>query len=815
MKKLIIVLLPLLSACAHQWKNPCKENFESASCLSFKKAMVLYSPQNDKERKRLLTLACFDGNQRACVRLSQKDHRIISFLCTQGNDAACSIMKEENLYKKPGTYRLLGRIIIPKGFIKQVTQDSIKKNEAKLCHSQNAQNCLTAARSWRDLAKNKKSGCEPIGDQKIKKHCEKLFTKEFAKNMADVMSEKACQLGSVKSCEYTADRILKKDRKSALKLYAQICRAGNAKACDFELTLKCEQDDANACGLLNCNSNQRAFYALKKGCEKGLKKACISFSDRCIPKNEEQMKEFLAALKVGCSKNSATACLKLGEVLLGKDTSQHEYCIRNSVDGKAYCSRYGALDPNESKKEAVDYLKKSCYLTKNSRVPYSCPSFIENYEKLENKDLAKIYTYNKDLCGFGVVQSCDTLFANYVVPWDELRKIAHRHIRMRDYLSTNWIKTIWDQEKCEAGCTKSCSRLDEFVISGRYRSYNSAKVMYPHLVRTLSSLCTKGRIESCFALAILFVNGKKGEFDADWKKAIEFAHKGCSLKDTKSCVLEKKIIEKSRCLKPTSSLFASCYQMAYSSLEFRGENKARNIDLRILDNLCHQKYRDACDLLVHYYRKIELNLESALKYRNLFKAAGGGKLGYDNDIDRYDLQTQLCFKDNAEACFDLANFYLGSYSTFNMNPSADSYEKKWVPKAYALYQKSCKLGHSTACYHAALIEIYGVYDKTLKNIDRGINRLKKLSTQKGYQNIYFLLATYYLKGKRVPRDLKQVRSYLVKGCDANDKSSCETLAKGLSEGVFGFKKDAKRSAEVSVKAEKIKDRSKVELPERL
>ena len=264
----------------------------------------------------------------------------------------------------------------------------------------------------------------------------------------------------------------------------------------------------------------------------------------------------------------------------------------------------------------------------------------------------------------------------------------------------------------------------------------------------LKKACSKGEMQSCFQLGMMFESGD--QVREDFAEAKNYFEKACPKGHTKACIGLGDLYERELGVEKDLVRARTFYAKACKAGDGEGcysigrlEENAHHMKkaLSMYDQACQKKFAMACSTLGMMYdfgREIKKNEMLARDYYQkacsldgvfcdwLGNAYENGKLGVQKDIKKaYHYYERSCKGKSAEGCYKVGNFYFyGKSIPKNYSKAVYYYRKscsmsgagvakgcnnlgvlysqgKGVEKdrAYAekYYKKACKLGYFDAC----------------------------------------------------------------------------------------------------------------------
>lgn len=280
--------------------------------------------------------------------------------------------------------------------------------------------------------------------------------------------------GDYQTSSFTLEKIKNVDYKEAYEYYKTSCKSDNTQACDKQKAL---EDDA------------------KIACEIGISDGCIKLAKDYEQKNDlEHANEIYTKL---CNNNDKEACKALAGNLLKGNPSEKNIKVAYEI--------YKNVDA--SKANTVFNGEHGCLLNN------SLACFELGLEYYNKGDYKKANEYYEMGCNLGNGESCTNLGVNY---------------QMGKGVSM-------DIDKAKEFYQKACDIKDGFACQNLAFIYYIVEEKIDSAAINFEKACNLGMAKSCGYASELFKDD--ANIFKDLKKAIEFAKKGCDLKDGKSCFI--------------------------------------------------------------------------------------------------------------------------------------------------------------------------------------------------------------------------------------------------------------------------------------
>lgn len=225
-----------------------------------------------------------------------------------------------------------------------------------------------------------------------------------------------------------------------------------------------------------------------------------------------------------------------------------------------------------------------------------------------------------------------------------------------------------NQKGCEEGHAKACNDLAGMYLTGKSKyklrqDETKAKVFYDRSIKLYKKYCNEGDSKACFDLGNIY-NGMRWGIDQNYTMMMHYYTKSCEY----------------------GNGFA-CNELGAAYKRGRGINK---------DKAKSKKYYDKA--LVLYEEECENNIaKSCANLGMIYLVEMYGTNDDESKSTKYlkkafDLYEADCHHNNAEGCYQIGLSYLLGKSVINI------VKDRGLAKKF--FDKSCKLGESSACLKA-------------------------------------------------------------------------------------------------------------------
>jgi hypothetical protein len=221
---------------------------------------------------------------------------------------------------------------------------------------------------------------------------------------------------------------------------------------------------------------------------------------------------------------------------------------------------------------------------------------------------------------------------------------------------------------CEEGDAKACNDLAGMYLSGNStyqvrEDKTKAKAFYDKSVSLYKKYCDEGDAKACFDLGDKY-NGMRWGIDQDYVTMIQYYTKSCEYGYGFAC-----------------NELGAAYKRGKGVKKDPGQSKMYYDKALVLyEKECESDMAKSCkNLGMIYLLEMYGTKDVDNKSTKLFQKA-------------FELYQADCNKDDAEGCYQIASYYLRG------NPTLKIAKDEILAKEF--YDKSCKLGESSACYRA-------------------------------------------------------------------------------------------------------------------
>lgn len=225
-----------------------------------------------------------------------------------------------------------------------------------------------------------------------------------------------------------------------------------------------------------------------------------------------------------------------------------------------------------------------------------------------------------------------------------------------------------NKKGCEEGNAKACNDLAGMYLMGKSkyklrRDEVKAKEFYDRSINLYKTYCDKGDGKACFDLGDKY-NGMRWGIDQDYAMTMQYYTKSCEYGYGSACNELGAAYKRGKGVKKDPEQSKMYY------------NKA----LALYEKECNSGMAKSCKNLGMIY--------SFEMYDTKNVDSTSTKL-FQKTFELYDAD---CNKDDAEGCYQIASYYLRG------NPTLNIAKDEILAKEF--YDKSCKLGESSACNRA-------------------------------------------------------------------------------------------------------------------
>jgi TPR repeat protein len=225
-----------------------------------------------------------------------------------------------------------------------------------------------------------------------------------------------------------------------------------------------------------------------------------------------------------------------------------------------------------------------------------------------------------------------------------------------------------NQKGCKEGNAKACNDLAGMYLTGesKYKLKEDeakAKEFYDKSISLYKKYCDEGNAKACFDLGDKY-NGMRWGIDQDYATMMQYYSKSCEYGYGFACNELGAAYKRGKGVKKDAEQSKMYYDKA----------------LVLYEKECSERMAESCkNLGMVYLLEMYGTKDTDNTSTKLFQKA-------------FELYEADCNKDNAEGCYQIASYYLRGNPTLNI--------AKDEILAKELYDKSCKLGESSACNRA-------------------------------------------------------------------------------------------------------------------